>query len=54
MSFEGVSTSNVKINENHQGDNANFSNHYINDNTRTKKMKKYSKMYMTSETIIYG
>ena len=54
MPFEGVPTGNIKINENHQRDIANFSNRHINDKTRTKRMKKDSKMYMTSETIIYG
>lgn len=54
MFFEGVSTSDIMINENHQRHTAKFSNQHVNDNTRMNKSKKDLKNDMTPESVIYG
>ena len=54
MFFEGVSTSDIKINGNYQGDSAKFSNQHVNSNTRMNKSKKDPKHDMTPESVIYG
>ena len=54
ISFEGISTGDIKINGYYQGDSAKFSNQHVNDNTRMNKSKKDSKNDMTPESVIYG